>query len=380
MSQLSTRPGPDSRPDQGKPVSANEAPAAVRGMTVCVINHNGERYLADSLDAALTHGQECVEVLLIDDASGDRSVELVREKFPAVRIIRLDRNLGPGAARNLGLREASTDLVLFLDNDVRLAPGCGRALATALARHPLAVVAMPSVIYADRPDTVQYNGADCHFLGLQILRGQNLPVSALDTDIRAMSSLVTACFLVDRERMPPAASFDEDLFFQFEDHDFGVRLRALGGELLSVPQARCYHGLGSVGISIRQLGRYSQTRVLGLIRNRWALMLKTWSLKTLLLLAPLFAVYETAQIAMVIRKGWLREWLRAASWIVAHRDEILQKRRQLQRARRVPDRLLLQAGPLPFRRELATGFLERGGERALNALATLYWRLVKPLV
>jgi GT2 family glycosyltransferase len=248
-----------------------------------------------------------------------------------------------------------------------------------LEQHPRVVAAMPSVVYADRPDTVQFDGADCHFLGLQILRGQEAPVASRPTTSRPMSSLVTSCFLLDRSRAN-GATFDESLFTQYEDHDFGVRLRALGGELLSVPQALCYHGRGTVGLSIRQLGAYSPIRVLGLIRNRWALVLKTWSLRTLLLLTPVIAVYELAQLVMVIKRGWLREWMRAVWWMLTHFRELLEKRRRVQRAKEVPDRQLLQDGPLPFRSDLASDILERAGQRALNNLATAYWRLVAPLV
>jgi GT2 family glycosyltransferase len=226
---------------------------------------------------------------------------------------------------------------------------------------------------------VQFDGADCHFLGLQILRGQESPVAARPTESRPMGSLVTSCFLLDRSRVN-GATFDESLFIQYEDHDFGVRLRALGGDLLSVPEALCYHGRGTVGLSIRQLGGYSRVRVLGLIRNRWALILKTWSVRTLFLLTPVLAAYELAQLVVVIKRGWLREWLRAVWWTLTHSRELLEKRRRVQCAKEVPDRQLLQDGPLPFRPEFASDRLERAGQRALNSLATAYWRLVAPLV
>jgi hypothetical protein len=349
-------------------------------ISACVINHNGAHYLAESLPAVMDAVPPFAEIVVVDDASLDGSVELVEKRFPNVRLVRLPLNSGPGAARNLGLREARHDRVLFIDNDVRVTPDCASILDRMLEAYPRVVAAMPSVVYADRPDTVQYDGADCHFLGQQILTGQDAPVASRPTDSRPMSSLVTCCFLLDRSRLPDGATFDESLFTQYEDHDFGVRLRALGGELLSVPEALCYHGSGTVGLSIRQLGGYSRIRVLGLIRNRWALILKTWSLRTLFLLAPLLAVHELVQLVMVIKRGWLREWLHAVWWILTHSRELLEKRRRVQRAKEVPDRQLLKDGPLPFRPDLASDILERAGQRALNGLATAYWRLVAPLV
>jgi hypothetical protein len=66
--------------------------------------------------------------------------------------------------------------------------------------------------------------------------------------------------------------------------------------------------------------------------------------------------------------------------MLTHARELVEQRRELQRAKEVPDRQLLQDGPLPFRPDFASGFLERAGQRALNGLATAYWRLVAPLV
>jgi hypothetical protein len=66
--------------------------------------------------------------------------------------------------------------------------------------------------------------------------------------------------------------------------------------------------------------------------------------------------------------------------MLTHARELVEQRRELQRAKEVPDRQLLQDGPLPFRPDLASGLLEHAGQRALNGLATAYWRLVAPHV
>jgi hypothetical protein len=78
----------------------------------------------------------------------------------------------------------------------------------------------------------------------------------------------------------------------------------------------------------------------------------------------------------VIKRGWLREWSKAAWWIVSHGGRLFDQRRRVISAKEVPDRQLLHDGPLPFRREMAAGTLERAGQRALDALAAGYWRAV----
>ena len=120
-------------------------------MTLCVINWNGERYLERTLGAVRRSHRTFDEILLVDNASADRSLALVRREFPEVTLLVLERNDGPGAARNAGFAAARHDLILFVDNDVAIAPDCAGRLAAALADRPDALAAMPRVLYADRP-------------------------------------------------------------------------------------------------------------------------------------------------------------------------------------------------------------------------------------
>jgi GT2 family glycosyltransferase len=336
--------------------------------------------LPASLPSIVAQSDRFAEIVLIDDGSQDRGVEIVEREFPSVRIIRLPENRGPAAARNVALLEAHTDRVLMIDNDVSLATDCVDRLMTTLAGRPDAVVAAPAVLYARRPDVIQYDGADNHFLGLMSLHHENWPLAAVDPEVRCIGSVITACFLVDRSRLPEDAAFDESFFIYLEDHDFGVRVRALGYDLLSVPAAHCYHGEGTEGLSIRQLGKYSKKRVFLLIRNRWQLLLKNYSLRTLMILSPLMLIYEMVQLVVVLKKGWGTEWCRALWWVVRHWPDILEKRRRVQRDRKTPDRALLSDGPIPFRDELTADRVERVGRHMLNAAASWYWKRVADFI
>jgi GT2 family glycosyltransferase len=245
---------------------------------------------------------------------------------------------------------------------------------------PDAGLAAAAVIYAHQRDTMQYDGAECHFLGAQTLLDEDVPLTAVDPRVRKVGSIVTCCFLADRNRLPPGETFDESFFYMFEDHDFGTRLRALGCEVLSVPEAWCYHGKGTEGLSIRQLGEYSSRRVYYLIRNRWLFLLKNFSGRTLLVLSPLFLFYETAQLLVAVKKGWLGEWWRSVMWIATNLSTIRGQRRRIQSRRVVPDREILVGGPLPFRRELTSGRVERMARGLLDGVAQSYWAIAGKLI
>lgn len=349
-------------------------------LTLCVINYNGERYLEESLGSAWSQKEKLTEILLIDNASTDRSLEVIQNRFPTIQVLQLDQNYGPAAARNIGFQAASAEYILFMDNDIILTDDCLDRLFQALQDHPEAVAAMPCVLYAHNKQTIQYDGAGCHFLGLMTLDHANCPLAGAENSIRKINSLVSACFLVDKTKWQGIPFFDEAFFIYFEDNDFGFRIRCAGKEILAVPSAQVYHREGTSGLSLRIEKSHSRKRVFYLIRNRWQFMLKNYALKTLLLLAPFCLLYEASQLIGVIKKGWFREWWKAWKEIIDHFPEILQKRSLIQRTRKTPDRKILQGGPIPFTKELTVSSGEQKVKHSLDLLATLYWKHIERFI
>jgi GT2 family glycosyltransferase len=342
-----------------------------------MINYNGEHYLKTSLDSIFSQREKFHEIFLVDNASEDKSLEIVRQNFPAVKIIELHSNFGPGSARNAGFRAVSCDRILFLDNDVELTPECPDRLMQALDKYPHAAAAMPRIAHYRNRQVIQFDGADCHFLGLMILHNVNRPMPGASQETSRIGSLVTTCFLIDRKRWGKENLFDESFFFNYEDHDFGLRTSIMGHDILSVASACCYHREGTKGLSFREGRRYPKQRVFFLIRNRWQVLLKNYELKTLCLFSPIFLVYEIFQIGGTIKKGWFNQWLKAFYWIFIHFKEIMKKRVFVQGARVIPDLKILKGGPIPYTQSLTKGSLERIGEKMLNRIVDVYWKRIQ---
>lgn len=352
----------------------------VTGLSLCVINFNGQAVLASALQAACALRDRFEDMFVVDNGSSDGSIDSVEQDFPPFRVVRLPANLGAGGARNVGLTEARHSRILFIDNDVALTAHCVTRLQEALDQYPAASLAAASIVYAHRRDTIQYDGAECHFIGAQVMLDEDRNISDVPAQIREVGSLSTCAFLADRSRLPAGLTFDESFFYMFEDHDFGVRARLQGSSILSVTDAYCYHGAGTAGLSIRQLGTYSTRRVYYLIRNRWIVILKNFSTRTLVVCLPFYLFYELAQTAIVIKKRWHREWGQAIVWIASNLPSLMRERRRIQSARRIRDRELLVGGRLPLRAELTTGRLERFAIGVLDGAARAYWVVASRLI
>jgi GT2 family glycosyltransferase len=346
-----------------------------RGISVGIINYNGRRYLEGTLAAVLSSGLGVGEILVADGGSNDGSLDLLRS-FPSVRLIELQGNPGPGVARNAVIAAARADRILLLDNDVAPVTGCVEALNAALDADRAAVLAMPAVLDAAAPGTVQYVGAEPHFLGVSSLARRDSKVSDLDDGIHPVGTVVAACLMVDRARFGARPWFDDRLFFYLEDHELGLRVALQGFTILAVPQARCLHGLGTIGISIRETGRFTPIRVRYTIRNRWLTMLMLYQPGTLLRLAPSLAAFEFFHFFGALSRGWLLHWLWAVGSTIRSLPHVLRRRRGLRRERRCSDLEVLVGGPFPFNPAMLRSAASRAAASLLNRIAGLNWRLL----
>ena len=347
-------------------------PGAAPTLTVCVVNFQGAGFLAETLEAVGALRAHVGQVLVIDNASTDGSAELAARRSD-VELIRLPENRGPGVARNVGFRRAEHDLVLFVDNDVAPEPDCPGLLARELERLD-ASLAMPRILFADEPETVQYEGARAHFSGLLAFENAGRSAAACPDRSYEIDSIVTACFLLDRGRWGARDPFDERFFYLLEDHDFGLRARIAGHRIVSVPRARCLHRSGTPGLSLRRIGRYADVRVENLLRNRWMILLKDYQARSLLVLAPALLAFEALQLAGAVKKGWLRHWCVSLGWLLRRLGPLLRERRAVQGARRLPDRRILSGGAHPFSDRLLSGRLEAAVVGGFDRAAQAWWR------
>jgi GT2 family glycosyltransferase len=357
---------------------ATRALGAVPPVTVVVVSYNGGDRTLRVLRALQNQTTPLAAVLVVDNGSTDGSQERIRHEFPGVELMQMAENRGLPAARNAGLRQATTDLVLLLDHDVYVDPHCvARLLDLYRERQP--AVICPRVRLDPERNVIQTDGAEAHFIGTMTLRGAGRTDPSRPERPESVPACIGACMLVQRRLVLEAGGFDELFFFYFEDHEFCLRLRSLGHEIVWEPRAVVYHerGAGTPGLSFRGRGAYPARRLYFTVRHRLVTILVHYNWRTLLVLAPALGLYEVAGGAMAVATGHGRQWGGAWTWAFANAGAIRERRRRMQRTRQVRDRDLLSGGPLP----LAPGVADQGAARAaaevLSAILGGYWHLAR---
>lgn len=353
----------------------------VATVSVVVVTHNGgERTLA-CLRALERQSVPLLEILVVDNASEDGTVERIRKTFPAVRVVPLPDNRGPGAARNLGFGLARGELVLWIDHDIYPAPDALERMLAAKERMPAEVV-LPRIRLEPEREIVQCDGGAPHVVGTLVLRNGFTPLASIpEREPVYVDAAPSGCMLVEKAAIEAAGGFDESFFFYLEDLEFSLRLRLSGLRILAVPAAEVFHDRGPGSpLAFRGSGSYPRERAYLLMRNRLRIVATHYAAGTILALAPTLLAYEAASLALSLLHGWGGAWLGAWRWLIDHRRQIASRRRWIQARRRLPDGAILKGGPLPIAPGLLQSALQRRLVEALALVVAGNWRLARRLV
>lgn len=237
---------------------------------VVIPTWNARELLARCLEAL---AGEPGQVVVVDNASEDGTAEMVRERFPGVRLVVLAENLGFGRAVNAGVAAGSAGAVVLVNNDVVVEPGFVEAITAPLAGPEVGMVAGLTLLPGG--EGVDAFGVELDRALATYNRARRRPLDGLPAGPPAVPSGGAAAYR--REAFEAAGGFDEALFAYGEDVDLGLRLRAAGWRCAAAPLARGVHlGGATAGVDSpwqRRLGGFARGFLLrryGVLRTRGA--------------------------------------------------------------------------------------------------------------
>lgn len=338
-------------------------------ITVGIINYNGMKVLPTTLRSLQALQYPAYEIMVVDNNSTDGSREWLERCHPEVRCIRLEENIGLPGARNVVLREATTEHVFIMDNDISVEPDVLNRLMEVLQSVPHAGVCHPEIQDENDPGVYHYNGGYVHYLAPLIARDQ--PGETKNRPSYEVFDVVSgAALLMRRQQALAIGGFDADYFFNGEDGDFTARMTLSGYSCLNVPAAIVHHRSKPRGTS----------KVFYQVRNRWYFILKLYNWRTLALISPMLFLFEILQAMFLMRKGVLGDLWRGNLAVIQTLPVILLKRKAIQKQKKVKDRQWLRSGPMYIPPQLHRNNPTFNMlQRMYYGLCDSYWRVVKPL-
>lgn len=340
---------------------------------VVITHHDSPDTLRRVLDA-LRRQEHPLESIVVVDNGSRQPLDWLESAYPAVTLVTLAENRGLTHARNVGLSHTGSDFVMILDDDVYPAPDCaGRLLTTAVETG--ATVVCPRIVLHPEDVLIQCDGAAIHFAGMLTLNNRDATLRDSKADRRLCGAFIGACILINRRLLIDVGMFDEDYFFYFEDLELSFRLRKLGHTIWCEPAAVVLHdrGQGTPDLSFRGAGAYPRRRAYFTLRHRWLTILLHYSVRSLIVLAPAFWMYDLAALLECARRRWLVEWIRAGWSLLRDLPRLLRRRKGWQALRRIPDSRILEGGPLPFAPGFAATGFPASAAWALSRMLEIYW-------
>jgi len=293
-------------------------------VSVIIVNWNGKVYLKDCLTSVLSQTYPNYEVILVDNGSTDGSVSLIKESFPEIRLIRLDRNYGFAKANNIGIEEALedklTEYVALLNNDAYVDRRWLEELVTCAEKSENVGMVASKILFAGLNTInsvgtiVLKDGSAAHLGGKETDRGQ------YDL-IKETFAPCAAAALYARRMLEDIGSFDEDFFAYMEDVDLGWRARLAGWKCTLAPNARAYHKHSATS------KKHSEFKIYQIERNRVYLVMYTFRESVRTEVSRYFENVPISRIMRALLKAWFDALLSLKKCV--RKRKIIQSRKRV---------------------------------------------------
>ena len=271
-------------------------PRRGRGVvSVVVVNYRGPSDTIACLQAfeQVDWPASRLELIVVDNASGDGSADLIRTAVPGATVVESAENVGFAAGCNLGASRASGEYLGLINNDARPAEGWVRE-AVAAFEQSLAVASVASKVLDWDGRTVDYVDGSLTWFGMGYKRQFGRPDHAAYDEARDVLFATGAAMFVRADVWDEVGGFDERYFMFYEDVDLGWRLNLLGHRVRYVPASVAHHRHHA---SMKGYGSWHEHFLLE--RNALFTIYKNYGEATLARALP-------AALALAVRRGVAR--------------------------------------------------------------------------
>lgn len=202
-------------------------------VSIIIVNYNGISHLEKCLTSLKTVDYDNYEIILVDNNSSDNSIGSVKNNYPEIIIIKLDKNYGFAYPNNIGARSARGQLLLFLNNDTISTPNFVSELVKIMNSDPKIGICQSLLLKIN--GEVDSSGDFIDNIGVAYSSQERVKT------VKAILSAKGASMMVQKDVFERLGGFDEKFFVSFEDVDLGWRCWIMGYKVVIVPTSIVYH-------------------------------------------------------------------------------------------------------------------------------------------
>jgi hypothetical protein len=302
-------------------------------VSVIIVNYNGMPHIDGCVSSILKQNYSNFEVIFVDNASTDGSLEYAREAFSELIFVTNDSNLGYVGGIYSGLKRASGEYIAPINMDTEVTPNWLSSMVKYMDVNPRVGAVNPKILLYDDRNTLNSKGLDVHITGLGFARGLMRKDDG-SVNPEKVSGVNGCSYMIRRELLERMGGAPEDCFMYYDDVVISWLIKMMGYETYCIPEAVVFHKYGLA---------MNQTKFYYLETYRHSLIFTSLQTRTLLLLSPIFLVIEAMILSYALIKGWafFRTKLRAYKTTWQNRDAIRKKKEKYASLRKLSDRSLL---------------------------------------
>lgn len=303
-------------------------------VSIIIVNHNGKRWLKDCFGTIYCQTYKLFEVIFVDNASSDDSVDFVSKYYPKVIIIKNKYNLGFGRANNLGIKQARGEIIFFLNNDTLLKRDTLEKLLIFKVNNNFNILG---------PRILNYKGKDIH-------QGKKPSIDYTGYIGYAKKTFfIDGCALmISKKDFLYLGGFDEKYFMYSEEIDLCWRAHLFGMTIEVCNSTSIKHFAGGTGgttqYKIKGDHEVPLFRRFEVEKNNLRNILKNYQFINLLWAIPLYEFQSLGECLVYLLTAnfeAIKVVLRAHLWNLLNINDTLHQRKIIQKKRVVDDRRIL---------------------------------------
>lgn len=309
-------------------------------ISAVIVNWNGKKWLKKCLSSLNNQTYKNIEIIVVDNASIDGSVEYLRTHYPKIKIIVNKENVGYPKAVNIGIKSSLGKYLLFINNDTWVQKNFVKNLVDFYTKNSFSVIS---------PIVKKYDGKR-EIVNLPNIDPTGSPAYFYKMGRKDKLFYMSSSYFCSKAEYLETLGFDDNYFAYYEDVDWFWRLNLLKKTFSYTNNAFIFHsGAGSTGRGII----YN----LFLWRNQNALqtLLKNYSTLMLILILPIYLlqnIIEMLFFVIILKFDIAISYIQGWAFNIKNLKKIMEKRKWIQKRRKVSDIEILKKmylGPAKLR-------------------------------
>ena len=306
-------------------------------VSIVVLNYNAGKLLLNCIESIKKSSYQNIEILVVDNISSDNSQIECKKKFPDIKLIQNDENLGYCGGNNAGIKKAEGEFIIILNPDTIVETNWIDELLNAQKEFGDGLY-QPKILSLNEENTIQSTGNMLHIFGFGFARDKGNKVTERKEEIEKVGYASGTCLFTTRKVLDKIGLLDEFLFLYHDDLDLGWRGAQIGINSFYVPKSKIYH-VESYSL------KWSSKKFYWLERNRKYCLLTHYSKDTYQKMKFSLILVDLFVWTFYFSKGFLGAKIKAEIDIRKNKKIIDRKYHELEKKKTIPDKELIKNFP-----------------------------------